>query len=110
MNEIVDVFVAVGEFVGDKLVTQAFPGGVGGGVEKGDIDKGGVIDGIVFDKSGFDVLMPCILAVERAALIKRHRARRQNDDCSAGNKKQAEKYDDCPRGCVFHDRIVVWGC
>ena len=62
-------------------MTQAFPGGVGGGVEKGDIDKGGVIDGIVFDKSGFDVRMPCILAVERAALLERHGPGKQFDKC-----------------------------
>ena len=90
MNEIVDVIAAVGEFVGYKVVAQAFPGGVGGGGEEGDIDKGGVIDRIVFDKRGFDALMPCILAVERAALVERHRARCQDEDCRASNKKQAE--------------------
>ena len=45
MNELVDVIAAVGEFVGDKLVAQAYPGGVGGGAEEGDIDEGGVVDG-----------------------------------------------------------------
>ena len=110
MNELVDVIAAVGEFVVDKLAAQAFPCRVGGGVEEGDIDEGGVVDGIVFDKSGFDALLPCILAVYRAALIEGHRARSQDDDCRAGSKKQAEKCDECPRGCVFHDRTVVWGC
>ena len=110
MNELVDVIAAVGEFVGDKLVAQAYPGGVGGGAEEGDIDEGGVVDGVVAHVGGFDALLPRILAVERAALVEGYRARSQDDDCRADSKKQAEKCDDCPRGCVFHDRIVVWGC
>ena len=110
MNELVDVIAAVGEFVGDKLVAQAYPGGVGGGAEEGDIDEGGVVDGVVAHVGGFDALLPRILAVERAALVEGYRARSQDEDCRAGSKKQAEKCDECPRGCVFHDRTVVWGC
>lgn len=63
MNEFVDVIVAVGKFVGDKLVTQANPGGVGGGVEKGDIDEGGVIDGVLFHIGGFDAFLTPILPI-----------------------------------------------
>ena len=81
MNEIVDVFVAVGEFIRGKRYAQAFPGGVGGGVEEGDIDKGGVIDGVLFHIGGFDTLMPFILAIDWAALIERHGPGKQFDKC-----------------------------
>ena len=93
MNELVDVIAAVGEFVGDKLVAHAYPGGVGGGVEEGDIDKGGVVDEVVAHVGGFDALLPPVLPVKLAALPRHGAAREQGKDYPAG-KKQAQQHNE----------------
>ena len=52
-----------------EVLTQQRPGGVGGGLKKGDIDGKGVVEGEVLDEGGLDARHLGIVLVDGAALV-----------------------------------------
>ena len=86
-------------------MAQAYPGGVGGGAEEGDIDEGGVVDGVVAHVEGFDALLPPVLPVKLAALPRQGAACRQYGQQPHYDEEQADEYYGCP-GYSFHGWVL----
>lgn len=62
-------FKLIRVFGRDELFAEAYPCGVGGGMEGGDIDKGGVVDGEVFEVGYGDVFVVFVAEENGVALL-----------------------------------------
>jgi hypothetical protein len=62
-------FKLIRVFGRDELFAEAYPCGVGGGMDYRHIDKGGVVDAVIFDEGDFDAGLSRVFFVDRAAFL-----------------------------------------